>query len=96
MSAVPPRPASRFGDPRYYQIAVLTGLLTYGTLVLEFDIRPWQIPLTLAVSFPRRSMPSVAWAANPDLGIVKRAGPSAHPSMRRGADLPHRLCGLAG
>jgi Na+-transporting NADH:ubiquinone oxidoreductase subunit NqrB len=50
MSAVPHSPASRFGDPRYYQIAVLTGLLGYGTLVLEFDIRPWQIPLTLAVA----------------------------------------------
>jgi enediyne biosynthesis protein E5 len=50
MSAVPPRPASRFGDPRYYQIAVLTGLLTYGTWVLEFDVRPWQIPVTLAVA----------------------------------------------
>lgn len=50
MSAVPHPTASRFGDPRYYQIAVLTGLLTYGTLVLEFDIRPWQIPLTLAVA----------------------------------------------
>jgi enediyne biosynthesis protein E5 len=50
MSAVPHPPASRFGDPRYYQIAVLTGLLAYGTLVLEFDIRPWQIPLTLAVA----------------------------------------------
>ena len=50
MSAVPHQPASRFGDPRYYQIAVLTGLLTYGTVVLEFDVRPWQIPLTLAVA----------------------------------------------
>ena len=50
MSAVPPPPASRFGDPRYYQIAVLTGLLTYGTCVLEFDVKPWQIPLTLAVA----------------------------------------------
>ena len=38
MSAVPHPPASRFGDPRYYQIAVLTGLLAYGTLVLEFDV----------------------------------------------------------
>jgi enediyne biosynthesis protein E5 len=47
MSAAPP---SRFGDPRYYQIAVLSGLLTYGTWVLEFDVRPWQIPLTLAVA----------------------------------------------
>jgi Na+-transporting NADH:ubiquinone oxidoreductase subunit NqrB len=50
MSAVPQPPASRFGDPRYYQIAVLAGLLTYGTLVLEFDLRPGQIPLTLAVA----------------------------------------------
>jgi enediyne biosynthesis protein E5 len=50
MSAVPHPPASRFGDPRYYQIAVLTGLLTYGTWVLEFDVKPWQIPLTLAVA----------------------------------------------
>ena len=43
-------PASRFGDPRYYQIAVLSGLLTYGTLVLEFDVRAGQIPLTVAVA----------------------------------------------
>ncbi len=50
MSAVPHPPASRFGDPRYYQIAVLAGLLTYGTFVLEFDLRPWQIPLTLIVA----------------------------------------------
>jgi Na+-transporting NADH:ubiquinone oxidoreductase subunit NqrB len=47
MSAVP---VSRFGDPRYYQIAVLAGLLTYGTLVLEFDVRAGQIPLTLGVA----------------------------------------------
>jgi Na+-transporting NADH:ubiquinone oxidoreductase subunit NqrB len=47
MSAVP---APRFGDPRYYQIAVLTGLLAYGTLVLEFDLRSWQIPLTLGAA----------------------------------------------
>lgn len=43
-------PASRFGDPRYYQIAVLSGLLAYGTLVLEFDLRAGQIPLTLSVA----------------------------------------------
>lgn len=43
-------PASRLGDPRYYQIAVLSGLLTYGTSVLEFDVRSWQIPLTIAVA----------------------------------------------
>jgi enediyne biosynthesis protein E5 len=47
MSAVP---ASRFGDPRYYQIAVLSGLLAYGVTVLEFDVRPGQIPLTLGVA----------------------------------------------
>jgi Na+-transporting NADH:ubiquinone oxidoreductase subunit NqrB len=49
--AVPaPARAARFGDPRYYQIAVLAGLLTYGTLVLEFDLRGGQIPLTLGVA----------------------------------------------
>lgn len=47
MSAVPP---TRFGDPRYYQIAVLSGLLAYGVTVLEFDVRPGQIPLTLGVA----------------------------------------------
>jgi enediyne biosynthesis protein E5 len=53
MSAVAhsaPARAARFGDPRYYQIAVLTGLLAYGTLVLEFDVRSGQIPLTLGVA----------------------------------------------
>src|SRR5262245_4159128 len=43
-------PSSRFGDPRYYQIAVLSGLLAYGTWVLAFDVRAWQIPLTIAVA----------------------------------------------
>lgn len=47
MTAVP---APRFGDPRYYQIAVLSGLLAYGVSVLEFDVRPGQIPLTLGVA----------------------------------------------
>jgi Na+-transporting NADH:ubiquinone oxidoreductase subunit NqrB len=47
MSAVP---APGFGDPRYYQIAVLSGLLAYGVTVLEFDVRPGQIPLTLGVA----------------------------------------------
>jgi enediyne biosynthesis protein E5 len=50
MSAVPHPPASRFGDPRWYQIAVLSGLLAYGAQVLEFDLRPGQIPLTLGVA----------------------------------------------
>jgi hypothetical protein len=54
------------------------------------------IPPKLAVTFPRRSMPSVVWVANPDVGDLKLAGTSAYASMRRGADLPHRLCGLAG
>jgi Na+-transporting NADH:ubiquinone oxidoreductase subunit NqrB len=49
MSAVPPH-ASRFGDPRYYQIAVLSGLLAYGTFVLEFDVKPGQIPLTIGIA----------------------------------------------
>jgi Na+-transporting NADH:ubiquinone oxidoreductase subunit NqrB len=35
-------------DPRDYQIAVLGSLLTYGLLALEFDVRPGQVPLTLA------------------------------------------------
>ena len=43
-------PASRFGDPRYYQIAVLGGLLAYGTLVLGFDLKTGQIPLTIGVA----------------------------------------------
>jgi Na+-transporting NADH:ubiquinone oxidoreductase subunit NqrB len=54
-------PASRLGDPRYYQIAVLTGLLTYGTLVLEFDVRSYQIPLTLAVALATQWACSRLW-----------------------------------
>ena len=61
MSAVPHPTASRFGDPRYFQIAVLTGLLTYGTLVLEFDVRRWQIPLTLAVALVTQWACSRLW-----------------------------------
>ena len=49
MSVAPPS-ASRFGDPRYYQIAVLGGLLAYGTLVLGFDLKTGQIPLTIGVA----------------------------------------------
>lgn len=37
-----------FRDPRDYQIAVLGSLLLYGLLVLRFDIRPGQAPLTIA------------------------------------------------
>ena len=50
MRAVPHPPASRFGDPRYYQIAVLSGLLAYGIQVLEFDVRPGQVPLTIGTA----------------------------------------------
>jgi Na+-transporting NADH:ubiquinone oxidoreductase subunit NqrB len=31
---------ARLQDPRYYQIAVLASLVTYGTVVLDFGIRP--------------------------------------------------------
>ena len=62
-------PASRFGDPRYYQIAVLTGLLAYGTLVLRFDVRPWQIPLTLVVAL------FTQWACTQAVGAAGRSIP---------------------
>ena len=61
MSAAPYPPASRFGDPRDYQIAVLSGLLIYGTLVLELDIRPLHIPLTLAVALVTQWACSRLW-----------------------------------
>jgi hypothetical protein len=36
-----------FRDPRDYQIAVLASLLGYGLFALQFDVRPWQVTLTL-------------------------------------------------
>ena len=71
MSAVPPRIASRFGDPRYYQIAVLSGLLAYGTQVLEFDLKPGQIPLTIAVAL------ATQWACTRLWGLPKFDAKSA-------------------
>ena len=82
MSAVPHPTASRFGDPRYYQIAVLTGLLTYGTFVLEFDVRRWQIPLTLAVALVTQWACSRLWklpAFDPRSALI-----SAARSVRNG------------
>ena len=54
-------PAPRLGDPRYYQIAVLTGLLAYGVTALEFDVRPGQIPLTLGVALLTQLACSRLW-----------------------------------
>ena len=41
--------SSRLHDPRYYQIAVLSLLLTYGITVLDFGIR-WQNALLIVVT----------------------------------------------
>ena len=41
--------APRF-DPRLYQIATLTGLLSYGLLWLRFDVRPLQVLVILATA----------------------------------------------
>tara|TARA_R110000782_G_scaffold126803_2_gene218399 strand:- start:447 stop:1292 length:846 start_codon:yes stop_codon:yes gene_type:complete len=41
--------SSRLRDPRYYQIAVLSLLLTYGITVLDFGIR-WQNALLIVVT----------------------------------------------
>lgn len=35
-------------DPRLYQIAALTALLTYGMAALGFDVTPWQVLVLLA------------------------------------------------
>lgn len=40
------RPTFRLRDPRFYQIAVLSSLLTYGIVVLEFGVH-WQHALTI-------------------------------------------------
>ncbi len=37
-------------DPRLYQIAALTTLLTYGMVVLGFDVRPWQVLVLLVAA----------------------------------------------
>jgi Na+-transporting NADH:ubiquinone oxidoreductase, subunit NqrB len=42
--------SSHYLDPRLYQIAALTALLTYGLTLLEFDVTLWQILLLLAVA----------------------------------------------
>lgn len=35
-------------DPRWYQIAMLSALLAYGVLLLDFDLGPWRIAAVLA------------------------------------------------
>ena len=40
---------TRLRDPRYYQVAVLSALLTYGITVLEFGVH-WQHALTILVT----------------------------------------------
>jgi len=47
MDPRPGRSRTRF-DPRYYQIAVLAGLLVYGLARLDFEIGAAQIAVTLA------------------------------------------------
>lgn len=37
-------------DPRYYQIAVLGSLLTYGVLALDLEVTPWRSLLILTVA----------------------------------------------
>ena len=43
------RQVDRLGDPRYYQIAVLTALVGFGVFALDFGIR-WQNALTIIVT----------------------------------------------
>ena len=43
------RQLDRLGDPRYYQIAVLTALVGFGVFALDFGIR-WQNALTIIVT----------------------------------------------
>ncbi|MEZ5318052.1 MAG: RnfABCDGE type electron transport complex subunit D [Vicinamibacterales bacterium] len=44
------RPVTWLRDPRHYQIAVLSTLLTYGILRLEFDVRPGRVALLVATA----------------------------------------------
>jgi Na+-transporting NADH:ubiquinone oxidoreductase subunit NqrB len=55
----PPRP-SRL-DPRYYQIAVLSGLFLYGVTRLRFDISPFQAVLSLGVALAVQAVCTRAW-----------------------------------
>jgi Na+-transporting NADH:ubiquinone oxidoreductase subunit NqrB len=43
------RHLNRLSDPRYYQIAVLTSLVCFGVLVLDFGIR-WQNAVTIVAT----------------------------------------------
>ena len=47
-AATPPGPTRPF-DPRLYQIAALSGLLAYGLLALDLEVRPARAVLILAV-----------------------------------------------
>ena len=40
---------SRLGDPRYYQIAVLTTLLSIGVFVLDFGIH-WENAIAIVLT----------------------------------------------
>jgi len=56
MRAASPSPGPPL-DPRYYQIAVLAGLLMYGLAKLHFDITPWRAALILTTAL------GTQWAA---------------------------------
>lgn len=43
------RQLDRFKDPRYYQIAVLTSLVCFGVIALDFGIR-WQNAVTIVIT----------------------------------------------
>jgi Na+-transporting NADH:ubiquinone oxidoreductase subunit NqrB len=43
-------------DPRYYQLAVLGGLLAYGLLALDFDASPAQVGVTIVAALLAQSL----------------------------------------
>src|SRR5262245_56767589 len=50
MDAPSAKPVSGGIDPRLYQIASLTGLLIYGVLALDFDVRVWRVVAILGAA----------------------------------------------
>jgi Na+-transporting NADH:ubiquinone oxidoreductase subunit NqrB len=56
----PPQPRPRL-DPRWYQIAVLAGLLAYGMLALGFDVSPTRAGLFLGTVLATQYACTVLW-----------------------------------
>src|SRR5687767_8590792 len=61
-TAAAPRPGRlRAFDPRLYQIAVLSGLLAYGLLGLDLEVRPARAALILGTALAFQYACTLAW-----------------------------------